>query len=1455
MKRVLCLLLVLAASLASAIDLTGRWFSQTLGGTITIKQSGNDLEMVTRTGFVFKGHIDTYRKVTLTFRFEKASDVPGNLPPEVKKQLIGQGIRVVGYADEAGRVITADVILRDVRYNPQTFEITSNRDQVTKDVRFERRADMGPLLVAQVVEDLRTLVEDVGRGETFGPTRGKLYPTDRHRLLIVTSPTLNLGERRGLPNPDSDAVQYEAVAAWENGRNSTESRWLGINPATLLRSKGQLDTIWEEGFKMLAAQSGKSVAELKAQKAALVLVYYQPNLPVGEQRFSFGGGQGSWQLEQGSNQRIVRFVRKVEEGVFEEISQAIPGEEIYIEVLVTYPQWNPTFDVPEGEDPNSYLYARRPPFDTVEVVVGLNGVPVSIASLPTIECDIVPRTAGTFRSGPILLNDEGAMSLDVNDGDRIQASVADPTAGPAVPPVVSLPIVGLKAPKYLFREGVLLAAIAHNISITENPTPEGKVVEEESNLIITEAGFRTTQIRIGQVAAMILLRDRFVDLMTAYITEASKIDETREFMGFLKLVAPTVLDGSNPIGTVMVSSPAGEVTFKEAISEAFLRERFPNRAAAQVFLVDATKEAHKKYLEASIASRDKAKAIKNHESVKLLELTSSHFQAVVNDLVPDLVKPVIVNGQVTGWEPDRLGRSYVKAIQGLGDQLRAQRELSSIDTQVALAVVSVPLLLSPASLIVTVLQLAQGAYDIVDASAEWISDGKDREFALGAAPILGRDILDEAMMKESPWWKHLLSLAAAGVGLGADVLDAVRLVKLGRAQAQAADLLSRVDPRDAASFARLSKEDQSTLLALMGDARNRASLDPDALTDLDRQLIGFSDQLVENFANAARRAGKSVDIQPFTGPKRSADLTRNEANSRRPILENQLADAKRRMAAAAEGSPEYKAAKAQAEDLESRVAILKQLDELGGTNPAKLERMTSDDVLFAAEPGRKLTDDQIKWLHENIIDRYGDWGHVVKAFNNGEISQAEMHRFIAYRQSVVDGMLKQAMDRVNPAEGVLKRKAFGSTNLTSDYDISIEGPGAERVVAEFNALFRNDPRFKGLEPGSFFDTNVYTDPIYSLHRGPTSHAPSLDLDPLQQDNLRQVLFDQMASRKYLSDAQWEAHKRTMLENSTPEMRPVMQYALDQAEQANRQARALADAEIAKLPAAMRGTENGSLRATNELYSQNLSQIDKLRNEMKRLDDLAAGRPVGPPDPDLVRTFGGGDYQASLNRMNDLINQRNRPGISDAEKARLTSEIDKIKGDYGELFTSQMRTRQGLALYYASEAYQTEGAIEHVVYEIQKNKKVINGETLTKPVDLNRPGRLTNQQYSSSFYENRANMFKELNHAREGGNADPRKLAAKAAKYFIRQLDAANELGIKLTDIAPAGLIDQVVLADRNRGKLEDLAKVFAERNIDLNSFVTNVEDMANRLAGVMISRSELTRDARRINDFLNGPPR
>src|SRR5207245_9974902 len=106
------------------------------------------------------------------------------------------------------------------------------------------------------------------------------------------------------------------------------------------------------------------------------------------------------------------------------------------------------------------------------------------------------------------------------------------------------------------------------------------------------------------------------------------------------------------------------------------------------------------------------------------------------------------------------------------------------------------------------------------------------------------------------------------------------------------------------------------------------------------------------------------------------------------------------------------------------------------------------------------------------------------------------------------------------------------------------------------------------------------------------------------------------------------------------------------------------------------------------------------------------------------------------------------------------------------------------------------------------KKSTKGSLLAGPV--NRGRGVTLGQYLDSFYENRANMFKELEHAinpETGKFADPRYAAAKAANYNIRELDGINQAGISLKGAVSEGvltddIIDLTVKIANDKDKLD-----------------------------------------------------
>ncbi|MCP5366386.1 MAG: hypothetical protein H6906_02605, partial [Hyphomicrobiales bacterium] len=503
-------------------------------------------------------------------------------------------------------------------------------------------------------------------------------------------------------------------------------------------------------------------------------------------------------------------------------------------------------------------------------------------------------------------------------------------------------------------------------------------------------------------------------------------------------------------------------------------------------------------------------------------------------------------------------------------------------------------------------------------------------------------------------------------------------------------------------------------------------------------------------ANLARRAADNVP-----GGKVSGD----DLKAAREAYDDVLRKAKDNLATPAEvraARQEYarlstrdnyvKARKEAADDLALRQSILKKAAE----DPDALQQLSKSDLDWLSGKRKDLTPDEEAWADELIRANGGDWFKVSKALNEG-LSEIEMHKLVTYRKKVVDDMLDAAIREVEQETGHrLSRQAFGSTNLTSDYDLSVTGWGAEKVVGKFNAAFRK--KF-GREPGLFFDTNVYTDPVYNIFSRQALRKAGLDLPPTELDEFRQFLFDQMATRKYLNDQQWAQHVK-ILESTAPDeaTRDLIRNAARQVDSAEAAARGRLDQrmqDIARRTGQDIGHKNVQLQAKNELYEEVLGSIDDFRNQHDFLSRLGPNR-LDLEMPASSLTGEGTAYAEAVNKIRRLYAEGDIAG-ADALKAATLGGLE-----------NQMRNRQGTALYYASEAYQTQGTIAHVVGEIQAGGKPINFASLTVPKRKDVvPDPDAVNGYLNSFNENRANMFKELNElvGATGGYGDN---AAKAA---------------------------------------------------------------------------------------------
>lgn len=328
--------------------------------------------------------------------------------------------------------------------------------------------------------------------------------------------------------------------------------------------------------------------------------------------------------------------------------------------------------------------------------------------------------------------------------------------------------------------------------------------------------------------------------------------------------------------------------------------------------------------------------------------------------------------------------------------------------------------------------------------------------------------------------------------------------------------------------------------------------------------------------------------------------------------------------------------------------------------------------------------------------------------------------------------------------------AFGSEKLTSDYDLSFSGPMAGVAVALFNARWA--ARW-GDAVGIGGRESAYGADTNVYTEPVYNMFPGLHADVLDED-----AFAYLATRKYANDAEWaDFRKQVLNDNVHPEVRHRLKKMLDWAERTN-------------------------------------SEFEKAIADKKKA--LSLETRTGP-GMDLDAAAQNRLYEAALRyliKLKDTYEAETRPAIR-------------------RTLAQRLRNAQAKALYFASEAYQTNAAITHVVVNTQAAGRPITAEMLlgeVPPDPLKLP--MTKAEGRQSFFEQLANTLKEFNHAHDFETAPAESfngLAGKVAKYFVRALDGARIGGVNLKRYGY--LVKATIEIEANRGTPKALGDVIGER--------------------------------------------
>ncbi|WKK24213.1 hypothetical protein QZH56_00520 [Streptomyces olivoreticuli] len=397
--------------------------------------------------------------------------------------------------------------------------------------------------------------------------------------------------------------------------------------------------------------------------------------------------------------------------------------------------------------------------------------------------------------------------------------------------------------------------------------------------------------------------------------------------------------------------------------------------------------------------------------------------------------------------------------------------------------------------------------------------------------------------------------------------------------------------------------------------------------------------------------------------------------------------------------------------------------------------------------------DRGKTLHEKKCGQ--NWGTAKKLFEEKKISAAEMRSIGAYRKALVDSILH----RLRAQHKNLEFMAVGSTNPTSDYDITIGGAGDTDAMKEFHTIFRSN--FPA-ESGLVFDTNLYVANYLPAREYFTASSLQYAIDQKTFTVAEENVADsaRKTGPKDIPDEDCLVFDGITLGNLTSLDQTLGALAWECQD----------EFALTKLRKYHTGEDWRTYRSTLDAELDQQADKEELR---QRLDNanrlvLAYARTVlakigvtGVPDTDLENRL----EQEENARENTVFAARNDLYAQYADQARRNlrnvwkmpreSETDKqeLRGPYRAAMEDLT-----LSLMFALEAYHSGSAIKDVVVNQQGNKNL----------------PLTRGEYRDSLNDQFGDLLKDLHHY--GGDLEgDRKALIQSSKYLKRFCFAGTQL--------------------------------------------------------------------------------
>lgn len=401
---------------------------------------------------------------------------------------------------------------------------------------------------------------------------------------------------------------------------------------------------------------------------------------------------------------------------------------------------------------------------------------------------------------------------------------------------------------------------------------------------------------------------------------------------------------------------------------------------------------------------------------------------------------------------------------------------------------------------------------------------------------------------------------------------------------------------------------------------------------------------------------------------------------------------------------------------------------------------------------------------------------------DAEKAKAFMSGYWWFRKLTVDAEMKALADLYK-----FQWESVGSTNLESDYDISVRSHGVEgketvwdwKIVALFNKKLSD--RFNGVQPGTLFDTNLYASAEPApLKDAKDKSATENDMDAMAEAG--QDIGALMKMRRYMGwddyvdyqDAVLAEIGNTVGAERNEEKKKLLKKRLVAARRQFETADALYfqkltqtldnagikyDKGIADTPAGQKKlvamieelekSPDKLMAATNAAYVAAMEEVRKIELELKVLDE-------------------------ALEALKDRTDQ---PSV--AKRAETQDKRAAVM--------ARLETMQADAVFFAAEAYHSKGPFQHIVQAGQKSAQEVKADS---SISEDKQGAaigakiaerlklLPITSFLQSFNEQLGDFLKDLKHYDEK-SPFPGLGLYRSSKYLERLCEAMDWIGKKL----------------------------------------------------------------------------